>query len=350
MLMVIATAKTGLLLIAVAGLASFARDSGVSPITLEVLVVLAIFSNAFVILAEWHWPSVLQFLEARLAQAGNSDYTYGVRFRGLANSGGAGGSLVGPIGAVLLLHLYTAKRISIALMLVGMALLAASTMLTGRTGLVLFPIAIALFVAIPETRRRIPRVRSGSLRLVALGTVSLLAMFALFSGMARVFEAVDGAEITNYRGGFIAGGVQSWEEEGTLEILMAYVRTIPTDFPEVLTGNGFMGQIGATGPPDYYTDSGLARLFLAVGLPLGLLYLLFALSLLKRPPCMSRKLHGSMLMLLVIAFLKEPLLMNGPGSRILLLLVAGYAVSASVTPMPQSSLMRIKDQPKLCPR
>jgi len=72
-----------------------------------------------------------------LIEAGNIDFTEGFKFRGLASSGGAALSVTQPIALLIALYLLDKRVIGSLLLTLFIVILFSSSMVIGRTGIIL---------------------------------------------------------------------------------------------------------------------------------------------------------------------------------------------------------------------
>ena len=132
-----------------------------------------------------------------------------------------------------------------------------------------------------------------------------------------------GYGFSNYAFKFILDGKDGFEEEGTVSILLEYIRVLPTEFPYVILGYGFYGGSNFQN----WTDSGFARTFLSLGFPLGIIYYILIFKILTISIKFNKFVLIPFLTILVISEIKEPLLFSGIASRIFLLISIFYFVS-----------------------
>ena len=78
----------------------------------ELLLYVILFNSIFILL-EVSIPAVRDATESFLAPAGNIDWTQGIRYRGLAASGGSGLSVCCTLGFIIALDLYRNKQIGL---------------------------------------------------------------------------------------------------------------------------------------------------------------------------------------------------------------------------------------------
>lgn len=271
--------------------------------------------NSLIVLVEVGQPSVRSLIESFLAPSGNRDWSEGIRYRGIASGGGASLSLVIPIAFVLLLHLFNEKYIGIVQSAVLGGILILSALFIGRTGLVLLPVIIVLYVAF--------NFRKHFLKLILLLVLVILPS-VLYMEHLKIFIIDEfGIGFYNYSVGFMLEGLSGFENEGTVTILLSFLQVLPASFPEILIGYGFYG--GSEFEP--WTDSGYARMFLSVGYLFGtLFYILFFFAFRT-----TIKSHSFVLVslgvVLLIGEVKEPLLFSGYGSRIYILILVAFMLS-----------------------
>jgi len=111
-------------------------------------------------------------------------------------------------------------------------------------------------------------------------------------------------------------GSEGLRNEGTAAVLLSFLSVMPMSYPEIIVGFGFYGGSEF----ETWTDSGLARMFLSVGIPFGVLFYMLYFSLFVN----AFKKSGIFLLLvfalLSIAELKEGMLFSGYGARVFILI------------------------------
>jgi|GEM_PF-6153402 len=93
--------------------------------------------NDAIILLQSYYPGFRQFIGDFLIEAGNIDFTEGFKFRGLASSGGAALSVTQPIALLIALYLLDKRVIGSLLLTLFIVILFSSSMVIGRTGIIL---------------------------------------------------------------------------------------------------------------------------------------------------------------------------------------------------------------------
>lgn len=274
------------------------------------LVLLVVVVNSSVIILQVLYPGFRTIVEGFLAPSGNIDWTEGFRYRGLASGGGANLSVLIPVAIVLALHLYSEKIIGILVLFLFISILLLSLFFIGRTGFLLLPIVFASFVFF-NMKKYILKVFMFFL---------IMIVFLLLFGEAIKDFVIEqyGVGFYNYSFGFFLGGLDGIKDEGTVGMIVEFLKVVPSTFPEVLIGYGFYG--GSHFEP--WTDSGYSRMFLSVGYFFGLAFY-FAFFLIFRNVFLKKRfLFLTIGAVLLVAEFKEPLLFSGYASRVYVLLLA----------------------------
>lgn len=267
-------------------------------------ILLAVLFNSFFILLEVQFPPVRDAAESWLAPSGNVDWSKGFRYRGLASGGGASLSVIVPVSIVLTLHLYSEKYIGLARLFIFCAILILSLFFIGRTGFLLLPIVFVSYVVFNVKKHILS---------IFLITLCFVVFILVFGGFVKAFIVEKyGFGFYNYSFGFFLGGVSGIKEEGTVGIIFDFLTAMPKSFPEILFGYGFYG--GSDFVP--WTDSGYSRMFLSVGYLFGVLFYVGLILMARNVIVFKPYLFLTILMVLMIAEFKEPLLLSGYSARI----------------------------------
>lgn len=278
------------------------------------LLCVLIFNSVFILL-EVLIPSVRDVTESFLAPAGNIDWTQGIRYRGLAASGGSGLSVCCTLGVIIGLDLYRSKKIGIIFFLLSLFTFLISVLFIGRTGLVFFPVAISFYFGY--------LVLVGQIRVsgILLGVAVLVVVVMIFVLFYEVFyEYVYsnfGQGFINYSFGFLLQGEEGLKEEGTASVIFQFMTVLPLGFPEAFIGVGFYG--GSDFTP--WTDSGYARVMLSVGFILGVVYYLSILRIYLKGVVERQALIFTALFVLMLAEIKGSFLFSAYGARAIILLI-----------------------------
>lgn len=270
---------------------------------------LAVVINGLVIIVEVFFPVFRDLIESFLVASGNIDWQEGFRYRGLASGGGASLSVLVPVAVVMALHLYKEKYIGNLVLLSSVSILIFSLVFIGRTGGILLPLVFVSFIFF-------------NFRRYFLRVVGVLFFMALVVGFGfEYFKQVIidryGIGFFNYSLGFLLEGSGGIRSEGTIDIILGFLKVLPVTFPEVLIGYGFYG--GSEFYP--WTDSGYSRMFLSVGYLFGTMFYACFLLLFRDVFSYKPFLFFTIGFLLFIAEAKEPLLFSGYASRVYFLLL-----------------------------
>jgi hypothetical protein len=275
---------------------------------------LAVAFNSALILSEVLFPFVRDVVESTLAPSGNVDWSKGFRYRGLASGGGASLSVIVPVSIVLALHLYSDRYIGLIKLVFLSVILILSLFFIGRTGFLLLPVVLASYFLFNAKRHLV-----GILSV----TLFLSLIILIFGGEVKDFLVEKyGIGFYNYSFGFFLSGVSGIKEEGTVSIILGFLTAMPKYFPEILFGYGFYG--GSDFVP--WTDSGYSRMFLSVGYFFGGLFYIGLILMSRNVVIFKPFLFLTILMVLMIAELKEPLLFSGYSARIYFSLVVFASV------------------------
>jgi hypothetical protein len=246
-------------------------------------------------------PDFRNWVDSALVNAGNIDFTEGVRFAGLSNGGGAALSLQLSLGVVAALVLFT--RSGSLLARLGFVLCAlsitAATIFVGRTGLYVSVLAMLGFLMLPG-------------RSLAVATLLITSICAAGAYMQSV--AADGVDLAgndvklertaNWAFDVLLAGESTSASSLTMELPNTREMTITN----LLLGSGRVEE--SDGENYARHDSGYLHSLYALGLPLSLLFYgaLFAVFWgTLRPVHGELKAIGVMLVILVfIVEIKEP--------------------------------------------
>lgn len=270
--------------------------------------------NGVVILVQVQVPQFRAVLESFFVASGNIDWTAGFRYRGLASGGGASLSVLSAFMFYVALYLYGIKKISSLMFAISLIVLVYSVFFIGRTGVLLMPIALLLYIS-----------SQGFRNFKILIFLVIAGLFFILLGLdyikAFLIEQY-GEGFYRYSLGYFLEGKQGFEDEGTVGMIADFLTTVPRQFPEVLIGYGFYGG------SDFYpwTDSGYARMFLSVGFVFGFIFYGCALYIFQKSAHGRRALFLPLVGLLAIAETKEGMMFSGYSSRLLFILM-GYWVA-----------------------
>jgi hypothetical protein len=294
---------------------------------------LVVIFNSSIIIIQVLLPGFRDFTESFLVLSGNVDWTEGFRYRGVASGGGASLSVLVPVAVVLALHLYYERKIGVFVFFVMASVLIVSLFFIGRTGFLLMPFVFLFFVFF--------NMKKYFFNVFFL--FSFLASFVfIFGGEIKEFVISKyGVEFYNYSFGFFLGGVDGLKEEGTVSIIIDFLKVMPTTFPEVLIGYGFYGG------SDFYpwTDSGYSRMFLSIGYLFGFLFYLCFFLMFRSVIFKVRFVFITIGFILLVAEAKEPLLFTGYASRVYIILLAFSKFSIRYDKYKANQLNCFKDKP-----
>ena len=247
------------------------------------------------------------------------DWTEGFRYRGFASAGGAGLSVLVPVGMVLALHLYAEKFIGLLSLACLILILFMSLFFIGRTGFVLLPVVFLSFVFF--------NLRFYFFRVLFFVLILLFAILFFGDQLRSYMVGEYGEGFYNYSFGFLLRGAEGIKNEGTVEVVFEFLKVLPTTFPEVLIGYGFYG--GGEFSP--WTDSGYARTFLSVGYFFGVLFYIFLFLSFKSALFCNKFLFLTIGVLLMVAEIKEPILFTGYAARVYIFLLAFFVLERNFT-------------------
>ncbi|MGR5357466.1 hypothetical protein [Vibrio chagasii] len=284
-------------------------ENKISFLDIVFLLFLSCFLNSAIVLIQVLSPSVRIAIESLLLPSGNVNWVEGFRYRGIASGGGASLSILIPTSLVLALHLYREKYVSWLFLLPMVVILVVSLFFIGRTGVVLIPVVIFIYLLFNGVRYL------GQFFLLCL--VLTFTSILLFEHIKTFMIEMYGEGFFNYAFGFLLDGSEGIENEGTVGVIIGFLSVIPTTFPEVVSGVGFYG--GSEFYP--WTDSGYARMFLSVGFVFGVIYYISFLLMFSKSFKIIPFISMSILAILIISEVKEPLLLTGYASRLFIFLM-----------------------------
>jgi len=305
-----------IVIIVAIGIWDYCRKKAISFDNLLFILLWCILFNSVIITIELIYPQFRAFIESNLVQLAN-DYLTSTRFRGIASSGGAALSILVPIGIALTFQLYINKRIGVWVAAIYVIFLFITCLLVGRTGLILSIIPILFFI--------FWSFRNSNSKLIPLLTSILVVTYFSFSFSITYLDELFGESFIFYTGGFIFQD-QGLETEGTLGNIMKHLEAMPTEWPYFLTGYGYFGL------SDFMprSDSGIARMFMAVGYLFGLIYYILFFKIMS---LFSNKDNLFILFsgftVLFLAEIKESILLSQFASR-LMIIIAVYSYLDSI--------------------
>lgn len=280
-------------------------------------ITLASVANAIIIISEVLFPEFRGYVESFLVKSGNRDWATGFRYRGLASSGGAGLSLMAPITVVAALHLYKEKYIGIMKVGTFIILTLAATFYTGRSGLILVPLVLFLYIVFTIKKNYLS---------VSISFIVFSFCFVLYIDEIKDFLILAlGQGLFDYSVGFMFKGSDGLTDEGTISTIFKFLKVVPYTFPEVIVGYGFYGG------SDFYpwTDSGYSRMLLSVGWVLGISYYLIFFIPYRNIVKIYPFLLLSMAIILLISEAKEPFIFSGYASRVFVFLLVATLVKSN---------------------
>lgn len=309
-----------IMILAANGIFLYCKKNNISIDDFLLLILLVVVLNSVIILLELQFDSFRSFIEGYLDPISGSSINYeeGYRLRGIASAGGAGLSISIPAALIIALHLFDRGRLNSVFLLILFPILFASVMVIGRTGLVLLIIPVSMYLFMLLTRRN-----NGYtiLKTLFFVLISLLIVAPLFYQYISDFlSQMFGDSFVKYAFGFLLEGSSGIEDEGTVGLMAEYIKVLPMEFPQVLTGYGFYGG------SDFYpwTDSGFSRTFLSVGFLFGSIFYVIVYYMYFLTFRINKYLIGSFVLVLTVAEIKEPLLFSGFASRMFILIFVYY--------------------------
>ena len=294
------------------GFSVFIYKSEISKNQLLTIILLSYVLNSIIIIFEINFPQFRSFIEGYLdpIDYNTINYSEGFRLRGIATSGGAALSIGTPVSLVLAIYLYDRKTFNTYIFFAIVSILLFGVLLIGRTGLLLCVIPIFSYFLLLLYRRNL-------FRLMYAATIAVLLSPFIYVMTIDYLSEMFGDDYINYAIGFMINGLDGFQEEGTTSVVVQHLTAIPKEFPQIITGYGFYG--GSEFYP--WTDSGLIRMFLSVGFPLGVIFYLILYFIYFSGFKKDRFLIGNLILLLTIAELKEPILYSGLASRMFILIL-----------------------------
>lgn len=290
-------------------IANFSIRKKVRKIEFLSIVNNVIFFNCLIVFLQLMYPSFRGVVESFLVEAGNRDWSEGFRYRGVASSGGAALSLLSSVSILITTYLFKFKYYNGFRFIVYLSIVFFSTMVIGRTGLLISGVVFVIYSFYVFMSGR----ASTLLSIIFFVLVLAISMFVLFPYLEEVMTDQYGEGFLHYSFGFMLEGRSGFQNEGTISVLFGFLSVLPVDFPFIFTGYGFFG--GSDFVP--WTDSGLARTFLSVGIPLGFLFYFIIFSIFYQ--CISGERHKLLYLLiascLFIGELKESMLYTGYSAR-----------------------------------
>lgn len=276
------------------------------------IILISIFINSSIILFQVYIPEVRDFTERFLVLSGNVDWTEGYRYRGLASGGGASLSVLIPVSMVLALYLYAEKYVGFFHLITILSVLLLSLFFIGRTGFFLLPIVFISFVFF--------NLKKHLLKVVFILIMMPLLIILFGNEIKNLVVGKYGSDFFNYSFGFILDGAKGLKEEGTFDVIVGFLKVMPTKLPEALIGYGFYGG------SDFYpwTDSGYSRMFLSVGYLFGSLFYFTFFFVFRKVIYKKKYLFVTISLILIIAEAKEPLLFTGYSSRVYIILLVFF--------------------------
>jgi hypothetical protein len=277
-----------------------------------------VFINSVVILLEVIFPELKDIIESFLKPAGNIDWAQSFRHRGLASSGGASLSIIFPVSSIIVFYLFKNDKINFLFLILFISVYAMACVFVGRTGLVLMLFVIFVFILL-----RVRTITSFYLLLRFLFCLVLLYFLTsfLFNYYQSIVLQLFGHGFVKYAYGFLSEGSSWFASDASGSVVLEYLTRFPVEFPYVLSGYGFFGYGDERIPGLQYTDSGLVRIFLSVGWLLGIMHYVYLSKIYVSNLFKHKILIYSIFIVLLIAELKEPLLMSQYSARIFILLV-----------------------------
>lgn len=308
------------MMLAANGIFLYCRKHKLSVDDLLLLILLVILLNSVIIFLELQFGSIRSFIEGYLDPISGSsiDYANGYRLRGIASSGGAGLSISIPAAITIAFYLFDKGKLSLTLLLIFFLSLLGSAVVIGRTGIILSVIPISTYLFLLLTRR----IQIGSiLKIFIFVVIFSLVIGPLFYRYITVFfSEMFGDVFIKYAFGFLLDGRRGFEEEGTVSLMSEFIKVLPLELPQALTGYGFYG--GSSFSP--WTDAGYNRTFLSIGFFFGSIFYCLIYYMYLLPLTENKYLLGTLVLILSIAEIKEPLLFSGVAARMYILILIYY--------------------------
>ena len=301
------------------------------------LLVFVVFVNSVIILLEFSIPSLKTLIESILYYDEGMNINYrdhSFRMRGVASAGGASLSVFHAVGVLGTIWLFLRKRMDALTMICVAAIVVASLLIIGRTGLIIIAVVgCALVFVIGFKRFGYIRIRPMFVLMISLFIVVTLPAMASNWLSQGIYE---------YSVGFLYGGLGAIADEGTASTIISFFH-FPANVGEIFYGAGNFSGAFEEG---ISTDSGYMKTFTALGLPVSV-FLYFTVPFLlfrniKRVEIDSdvKALLFSLILAIAISEVKEPFLLQGYTARFFWLISGCCAVYASAHPQRTNLLYR----------
>ena len=279
---------------------------------LEMILYVAVL-NSLIIIAEYSIPGLKNCIEGLLLQvdASNIDYAnHPFRLRGISSAGGAGLSVFNACALLLLIHLSVYRHLSSLKSLTIGLIIASSNIFTGRTGLIVSLLLLALLILV-VILQKLSHLR-GWCDLIVISVfitpcLSYLAKYELESNVLNwAFEWVDS---------LYSGSFETTSSEELKDMLY-----IPDNLFHSLLGIGFFEGNGGIYPR---SDSGYVKTILSIGIPLSLFIYFYIFYMFCKILKVSSKYKwfviGFVCLMLVLE-IKEPFIYQNFAGRFIFLL------------------------------
>lgn len=289
-----------------------------------------LINSAIVFLGFLH-PDVKALFESLLWYDNGMNINYRsseYRLRGFASAGGASLSVFHSISFVAATWLYLRTRVGLWWFLSASLLIITSILFVGRTGLFLAVLGSGLLVVSYLFRNLMRKRMDGRIIGIILFSITALILISFSEGLLS-------KNIYNYTVGLLVGGSSALQDEGTVSVIFSFYH-MPEGLIHLIFGNGvFSGGFDGVNA----TDAGYMKMFTAAGLFGSAwfygVFLLFVGLILKRASNVFRKYSFVyiVLVLLFVAEVKEPFIIQGYSSRALMLVLgvlAAYAANLTV--------------------
>lgn len=189
------------------------------------------------------------------------------------------------------------------------SILIMSLFFIGRTGFLLLPFVFISFVFF--------NLNNYFFKVLLFLFLFALIVFVLGDDVKDFVVNKYGADFYDYSFGFILDGFDGFKDEGTFNVIMDFLKVMPTKFPEFLIGYGFYG--GSDFSP--WTDSGYSRMFLSIGYLFGVIFYLSFFCIFRNVIFREKFVFITIGLILLIAEAKEPLLFSGYASRVYIIIL-----------------------------
>jgi hypothetical protein len=309
-----------IMILAANGMFLYCKKKNISIDDFLLLILLVVVLNSVIILLELQFDSFRSFIEGYLdpMSGGGINYAQGYRLRGIASAGGAGLSISIPAALIIALHLFDRGRLNFVFLLILFSILLVSVVVIGRTGIVLLIIPVSMYLLLLLFRLNKGHTILKTLFFVLIPLLIVAPLF--YQYMSDFFSQMFGDSFVKYAFGFLLEGSSGLEEEGTVGLMAEFIKVLPMEFPQALTGYGFYG--GSEFYP--WTDAGFNRTFLSVGFLFGSIFYVIVFYMYFLTFRINKYLIGSFVLVLTIAEIKEPLLFSGFASRMFILIFVYY--------------------------